>query len=1627
LNGAQIRNNDAHTGGGVYVSYGSVTLSDGGILSNTSEFDGAGVYLESVDATFIQSDDGTIAYNSTTRSGSSGGGIYAASGSVTLSGGQIVSNSANYGGGGVYVYNWDATLVQGGDSTIAYNSAYDYGGGVYAGNGSVTLNGGQIHDNSADEGGGIYADDGDLTLNAGQVHDNIADTDGGGIYAGFGSVTLNGGQIRDNDADYGDGGGVYNWWANVTLNGAEILSNTANLEGGGVYVYQNTFVQTGVSTIAYNSAGYGGGGVYVAVGDVTLSGGQIISNSVPDYGGGVHVGSAATLVQTGTSTIAYNSARYGGGVCVSEGNATLSGGQIANNSASTGGGGLYVYEAGSATLNGGQIISNSADYHGGGVYLGSDATFVQTGVSTITHNAASDYGGGVYVIDSGSATLNGGQIVSNTASRGGGVHVESGSVTLGGGQIVDNSATGSGGQDGGGGVYLANWDSTLNVSAGQITGNVAEFGGGVYVGYGTARLNGGQIISNSANMGGGLYVDNGNAEANGGQIVGNFAGDRGGGMLIQSGSATLSQTQITHNTGDWDGGGICNNNGTLDLTNVTLGHNTANNGSGGALYNQDGSNTLIYVTVVSNTAGYQGDGLRRVGGTVTLQNTIVAHNGDENCNGWLDSNGHNLDSDDTCSLIAAGDQRNTDPLIGPLADNGGDTLTHALLPGSPAIDTGVCLAGITTDQRGEPRPNPVSSFCDIGAYESGFTGVTDLVITKTVAPTSVIPGAPLTYTLIFSNSGAAGAFGVVITDVVPVSVTVQGVISSGVSVTRTGNSTFTWRVSDLAQRQGGVIRIVGTLNLGIPAGDFDNTATITSTAPDTDTNNNSSSAMVTVENVAPVADDASLFTDEDTPLHGTLPASDDNGTSDTLTFGIAAAPAGGTVAIGGTGSFVYTPTANLYGDDFFTYVVTDSGGLSDSGTVTVHVNAVNDAPTLDAISGLSIDEDAGVQTVGLSGIGTGAANEAQTLSVSAASTNTALVPNPAVVYTSPNVTGSLSLEPVADHHGTATVVVTVSDGISETSRTFPVTVNPVNDAPTEISLSSTSVAENQPAGTTVGDLTTADVDAGDTFTYALVPGPGDADNASFAIVDDALRTGETFDYETRITYTVRVSSTDSGGLSYARIFTITVTDANDAPVAVDDSAVTLENTAVTVHVLDNDADEDTGDTLTVIDVGAPTSGTVSISASTAVVYTPTASLTGSDVFTYAVSDGDQTDAATVTVTVAAGDALTWVDPATGATLVYTGVQAGVPVTITIVVPGGAVTDAIALVFNDLSTSSHAPPAGFGFTDVIFVLDAYLDAVLQPGFEFNAPITLTLEYAPDALSDVDETTLELRCWNGSEWSSDGIGEVEHDVANHRLIVTIDHLTEFALLGQTASLSVFKTVEGTGEGANSTANLPPGGVVTYTITISNGGGGIASNVVMTDPLPPGVSFGAWVVTGSAQLPPPGDTVAWGPHDVLAGESYAISFRGIVTSGSAFAGETITNTAYFSSANAGAGTSNAAVFSIVPHANTPPDISDIDDQSTCVNVPIVIPFTIEDAETAPDDLYLSVESSNATLVPTTAITFAGLGVDRSVTITPAASLTGTSTITITVSDGEYADSTAFVLTVEPRRIYLPLALKS
>ena len=127
-------------------------------------------------------------------------------------------------------------------------------------------------------------------------------------------------------------------------------------------------------------------------------------------------------------------------------------------------------------------------------------------------------------------------------------------------------------------------------------------------------------------------------------------------------------------------------------------------------------------------------------------------------------------------------------------------------------------------------------------------------------------------------------------------------------------------------------------------------------------------------------------------------------------------------------------------------------------------------------------------------------------------------------------------------------------------ESMTIAITDVNAAPTNITLFSSTIAENQPSGTVVNTFTTLDIEqpAGP-FTYSLVSGSGSTDNASFAIVGTSLQTAAIFDYETKSSYTIRVRSTDQGGMWFEKVFAISITDVAENDTHTWDGGSTVNN------------------------------------------------------------------------------------------------------------------------------------------------------------------------------------------------------------------------------------------------------------------------------------------------------------------------------------------------------------------------------------------------------------------------------------------------------------------------------------
>src|SRR5205085_321657 len=116
---------------------------------------------------------------------------------------------------------------------------------------------------------------------------------------------------------------------------------------------------------------------------------------------------------------------------------------------------------------------------------------------------------------------------------------------------------------------------------------------------------------------------------------------------------------------------------------------------------------------------------------------------------------------------------------------------------------------------------------------------------------------------------------------------------------------------------------------------------------------------------------------------------------------------------------------------------------------------------------------------------------------------------------------------------------------SASAYTLTLDVLATNHAPTNLAISASAIDENVAAGTTVGTFSTTDEDAGNTFTYSLVSGTGDDDNAGFSIVGNQLKISGSPDFETKDSYSVRLRTTDQGGLSFEKVLTIGVVNVDE--------------------------------------------------------------------------------------------------------------------------------------------------------------------------------------------------------------------------------------------------------------------------------------------------------------------------------------------------------------------------------------------------------------------------------------------------------------------------------------------------
>ncbi|MEY2573338.1 MAG: large repetitive protein, partial [Verrucomicrobiota bacterium] len=228
-----------------------------------------------------------------------------------------------------------------------------------------------------------------------------------------------------------------------------------------------------------------------------------------------------------------------------------------------------------------------------------------------------------------------------------------------------------------------------------------------------------------------------------------------------------------------------------------------------------------------------------------------------------------------------------------------------------------------------------------------------------------------------------------------------------------------------------------------------------------------------------------------------------------------------------------------------------------------------------------------------------------------------------------NADGSFAYTPQPNFGGTDSFSYTATN-VQPPNDSATVTVK-VNQLPTNIALSNSSVDENRPAGTDVGTLSTTDPDAGDTHTYSLVAGAGSTDNSSFQINGAILKTAAPLDFETKASYSVRVQTDDGHGGTFAKQFTITANNINEAPTATDQAVSTNEDTPLAVTLTGTDPE---ADSLTFSHDATSTNGGTITGSGASVTYTPASQYSGSDTFGFTVDDGHgHTDTGTITIIV----------------------------------------------------------------------------------------------------------------------------------------------------------------------------------------------------------------------------------------------------------------------------------------------------------------------------------------------------------------------------------------------------------
>ena len=405
--------------------------------------------------------------------------------------------------------------------------------------------------------------------------------------------------------------------------------------------------------------------------------------------------------------------------------------EIENGTAHAGGG---IYNAGSLTLENVTVRKSKADLFGGGIY---NAGFLSATNSALIENSA-ETGGGLMSFYGAELIVKESKFERNTATAGGGGLSTYGPASLFRSVVNGNRALFGGGLLNEGHLTMTDMTFDANVATQDAGGFCSSAGGLVEASKITVTKN------QAAGFGGGI-LNEGQMTIDGAEISQNSANSGGGGFInYRTGTLMLTHATVAENNTSYDGAGF-RNAGTLEIGfstlhnnrtaatsgagvnygyvlfyNSTISRNSANFDAGGVSMKSGSSAQMLNTTIAQNDFY----GLSSYNSDVNFLNTLIAENGSDNCHlvySVVNSRGYNLDTDNTCDLTSNSDISNGNANLGPLQDNGGQTLTHALLAGSDAIDAGQdsrCNQNPirNLDQRDEVRPQ--GDHCDIGAYEA---------------------------------------------------------------------------------------------------------------------------------------------------------------------------------------------------------------------------------------------------------------------------------------------------------------------------------------------------------------------------------------------------------------------------------------------------------------------------------------------------------------------------------------------------------------------------------------------------------------------------------------------------------------------------------------------------------------------------------------------------------------------------------------------------------------------------------------------------------------------------------------------------------------------------------------------